>query len=272
VGYLKSDASIDVGIDAGASATLPAAVRAKSGVGIDAKTAAPHEKEAWVHGTFERISERYDLMNDLESFGLHRLWKHALVAAARATGPHAILDVASGTGDIALLLAKAMPQAQVVGLDFSKSMLDVARGRASKLPNGANVSFMQGNALELPFEDGSFDVVTISFGLRNMANYRRSIEEMVRVLRSGGTMLCLEASYPTMPLIKPVFRLYFKHVMPMLAGVVVRKPAEYRWLNDSTEAFLTKRQLVELMGQCGLREVRCRSFALGAAALHSGIK
>jgi demethylmenaquinone methyltransferase/2-methoxy-6-polyprenyl-1,4-benzoquinol methylase len=253
VGYLKSD----VGFDAG----------------IDAKTAAPHEKEAWVHGTFERISERYDLMNDLESFGLHRLWKHRLVTAAQAPKPRAILDVASGTGDIALLLAKAMTQAQVVGFDFSKSMLDVARRRASKLPNGgANVSFVQGNALELPFEDDSFDVVTISFGLRNMANYQRSIEEMVRVLRSGGTMLCLEASYPTMPLIKPAFRLYFKHVMPMLAGVVVRKPAEYRWLNDSTEAFLTKRQLVELMGQCGLHEVRCRSFALGAAALHSGIK
>jgi demethylmenaquinone methyltransferase/2-methoxy-6-polyprenyl-1,4-benzoquinol methylase len=247
----------------------------KSGTAFDARCATPQEKEAWVHQTFERISEQYDLMNDLESFGLHRAWKRALISGVKALEPQAVLDVASGTGDIALALAHALLQAQVTGLDFSKNMLDVARKRAlvdGSLGDGSHLSFVQGNAMDMPFESDSFDVVVISFGLRNMPDYQRAIEEMARVLRPGGSLFCLEASYPTAPIIKPAFRVYFKHVMPQMARLVTRKPAEYRWLNDSTELFLSKPQLAALMERCGLSNVRCRSFALGTAALHHGIK
>jgi demethylmenaquinone methyltransferase/2-methoxy-6-polyprenyl-1,4-benzoquinol methylase len=285
-----------------------------TGADFDARSATPQQKEAWVHQTFERISERYDLMNDLESFGLHRAWKHTLVSTVKVLCPQTILDVASGTGDIALALAQALPRAQVTGLDFSQNMLDVARKRADiartharatsappadsaaappadsadappadsaaappvngvDLPgDGANLNFVQGNAMDMPFEDDSFDVVVISFGLRNMPDYQRSIEEMVRVLRPGGSLLCLEASYPTAPIVKPAFRVYFKHVMPRMARLVTGKAAEYRWLNDSTELFLSKPQLAALMERCGLSKTRYRSFALGAAALHRGVK
>jgi demethylmenaquinone methyltransferase/2-methoxy-6-polyprenyl-1,4-benzoquinol methylase len=260
----------------------------------DAKTLTPQQKEAWVHQTFEGISERYDLMNDLESFGLHRTWKHVLITAATKPRPQAILDVASGTGDIALALARALPQAQITGFDFSKNMLDVARKRASKLSgtvpqaaadanngdesapssasNPSRLHFVQGNAMDMPFEDASFDVVTISFGLRNMPDYQRVIEEMTRVLRPGGCFLCLEASYPTAPVVKPLFRTYFRHVMPWMATLVTRKRAEYRWLNDSTEAFLSKSELAALMERCGLSHAHYRSFAFGAAALHTATK
>jgi demethylmenaquinone methyltransferase/2-methoxy-6-polyprenyl-1,4-benzoquinol methylase len=245
--------------------------------GFDAKSATPQQKEAWVYQTFERISEQYDLMNDLESFGLHRAWKQVLVRSVAAQwqggAPFRVLDVASGTGDIALALVRTLPQAQVTAFDFSKNMLNVARRRAEKsLGVGANLGFVQGNAMEMPFEDGSFDAVTLSFGLRNMPDYQRVIEEVVRVLVAGGGFFCLEASYPTAPVIKPAFRMYFKHLMPRMANLVTHKPAEYRWLNDSTEAFLSKPQLAALMRQSGLAEVRYRSFALGAAALHTGIK
>jgi demethylmenaquinone methyltransferase/2-methoxy-6-polyprenyl-1,4-benzoquinol methylase len=283
---------------------------------FNAKTASPEQKQAWVYKTFQRISGQYDLMNDLESFGLHRAWKHALARAVALLQPKDLLDVACGTGDIALELAAALaqqePPGKVVGLDFSENMLAVARRRAqggtpscaqgvaSRRGQGntprrarpaaqgraegtgqsgggqakaaANLSFVQGNALELPFADASFDAVTISFGLRNMADYQQVVQEMVRVLRPGGCFFCLEASYPTSTLVKPLFRLYFRHAMPWMANLVTRKPAEYRWLNDSTEQFLSKEQLAELMRQCGLQGVGYRSFALGAAALHSGFK
>jgi len=296
---------------------------------FNAKTATSIQKEAWVYQTFERISGRYDLMNDLESFGLHRLWKRKLVKAVCALAPNDVLDVASGTGDIALGITRTRPQARVVALDFSQNMLDVARHRAEAalaLSNSQNqvmepvpdtstilptpsglptppvtkttpalqapsithtspiplaspaptalskLEFVQASALELPFPDESFDAVTISFGLRNMPDYQRSVGEMVRVLRPGGCFFCLEASYPTIPGIKQAFRLYFRYIMPAIADLVTGKRAEYQWLNDSTEAFLTKEQLVELMEQQGLCNARYRSLALGAAALHHGVK
>jgi demethylmenaquinone methyltransferase/2-methoxy-6-polyprenyl-1,4-benzoquinol methylase len=239
---------------------------------FDAKAATPEQKEAWVHKTFENISEKYDLMNDLESFGLHRAWKRKLVRTVRDLKPSAVLDVASGTGDIALALATDLPGAKVVGFDFSANMLEVARKRADAQPGLTNIEFLEGNALALPFEDATFDAASISFGLRNMADYRGTIEEMTRVLRPGGCFLCLEASYPTTPVIKQVFRLYFRHIMPLIGKLVTRKSAEYQWLNDSTEVFLSKPQLAELMEQCGLTKVSYHSFALGAAALHVGFK
>jgi demethylmenaquinone methyltransferase/2-methoxy-6-polyprenyl-1,4-benzoquinol methylase len=143
---------------------------------------------------------------------------------------------------------------------------------SQELGEAGNLSFEQGNALNLPFAEDSFDVVTVSFGLRNMKDYRRAITEMLRVLKPGGSLLCLEASYPTHALVKPVFRLYFRHVVPALASLVTRRKAEYRWLNDSTENFLSKKELADLMQSCGLDDVRYRSFALGVAALHSGKK
>ncbi len=250
----------------------PSRQPSNSSATFDAKSATPEQKEAWVHNTFQNISEKYDLMNDLESFGLHRAWKNKLVRTVCDVKPKDVLDVASGTGDIALAFAGALPDAKVVGFDFSDKMLEVARARAAAQPNLSNVEFVEGNALSMPFEDASFDAVSISFGLRNMSSYEASITEMVRVLRVGGCFVCLEASYPTNPAIKPLFKLYFKYVMPFIGKVVSGKAAEYQWLNDSTELFLSKQQLAELMEKCGLKKVSYQSFSLGAAALHVGYK
>ena len=275
-----------------ATEALPAAPFLRSHVSREARfnagAATPAQKEAWVHKTFESISDRYDLMNDLESFGLHRLWKCNLVKAVSALAPSDVLDVASGTGDVALGIAKANPRARVVALDFSQNMLDVARRRAEAMQGLSNtfptpstpqtphiyrkLEFVQASALDLPFIDESFDAVTISFGLRNMPDYQRSLEEMVRVLRPGGHIFCLEASCPTAPVIRQAFSFYFRYVMPAIAGLVTGKRAAYQWLNDSTELFLTKEQLAELMEQQSLIKVSYRSLALGAAALHYGVK
>jgi demethylmenaquinone methyltransferase/2-methoxy-6-polyprenyl-1,4-benzoquinol methylase len=242
-------------------------------------------KEQWVHSVFEGISGKYDLMNDIESLGLHRLWKQSLLRGVLRCRPRDVLDLACGTGDISMLLAKALPQARVCGLDFSGNMLAVARRRAAgRLPmtwsyDGAGamrpdnkLCFIEGNAMSLPFDAESFDVVTISFGLRNMADYHQVASEICRVLRPGGAFFCLDASYPTLPVVRPAFKVYFKHLLPAVANVVTRQPEQYRWLNDSTEAFLTKDELVLLFVQAGFERVSCRSFMLGAAALHYGFK
>ena len=248
------------------------------------------DKSEYVHGVFSAIAPSYDLMNDLESLGLHRLWKARLVSELSSNSPTRILDIACGTGDIAIALAKANPQAKVIGLDFNEAMLEVAKTRAAEeLPlsfyiemDGSshsgtarstnNLSLTSGNAMELSYPDESFDAVSISFGLRNMPDYGVVLGEIFRVLRPGGCFYCLEASYPTNKLVKPPFKLYFKHWLPVLGKFVVDSPDEYSWLNTSTEAFLTKDELALLMWNTGFSDVCYTSFLLGAAALHRGTK
>lgn len=245
-------------------------------------------KSEYVHGVFSKIAPSYDLMNDLESLGLHRLWKARMVRELSEGQPKHILDIACGTGDIALALAKANPRAEIIGLDFCEDMLEVARARAVEelplsfvveLDEGTaqtqrarinnNARFMVGDAMELPFEDDSFDAVSISFGLRNMPNYGTVLAQIKRVLKPGGIFRCLEASYPTNPVILPPFKLYFKHWLPVLGKLVVNSEEEYSWLNTSTEAFLTKDELAQLMQEVGFDDVSFASFLFGAAALHS---
>jgi demethylmenaquinone methyltransferase/2-methoxy-6-polyprenyl-1,4-benzoquinol methylase len=202
---------------------------------------------------------------------MHRFWKRNLVRRVVARKPSAVLDIASGTGDIAIAIARALPQTKVIASDFSPNMLEVAAKRS----HGAGLSNLETSeqdAMKLSYEDASFDAVCVSFGLRNMSDYEQVICEMVRVLRPGGLFLCLDASYPTNPVIKPFFRLYFKYLMPRLGGLVARAPEEYRWLNDSTEVFLSKTELASLMAKCGLSHVGYRSFMMGGSALHWGTK
>jgi demethylmenaquinone methyltransferase/2-methoxy-6-polyprenyl-1,4-benzoquinol methylase len=251
----------------------------------------PETTQANVHQVFETISDDYDRMNDLESFGLHRGWKRTLVKAVLRENflldatfggewPD-ILDVASGTGDIAIALAEALPSARIVGLDYSQKMLAVAERRAEKCaakhadarPFGlTNLSFLHGDAMNLPYPDNSIAAVTISFGLRNLPHFGQALVEFARVLKPGGSLFCLEASYPTNALIKPFFKLYFKYLMPRMASLVVGHKQQYQWLNDSTEAFLSKQELAKLMTDCGFDEATYRSFFFGVAALHQARK
>jgi len=237
----------------------------------DASTITPEEKEALVYDCFQSISETYDKTNDVISLGMHRFWKGAMIKRIVASAPKDILDVASGTGDIALWIAEKNPQAHIVGSDLSENMLTVAEKRRAEQKLD-NVSFQCENAMKLSFEDDSFDVVVVSFGLRNMPDYRQVVSEMTRVLRPGGRFFCIDSSWPTNPIIKPFFGLYFSHIMPLLGNVVAHAPKEYEWLNASTKAFLSKDALAELMRSCGLVDVSYKSHMLGGAATHSGTK
>jgi demethylmenaquinone methyltransferase/2-methoxy-6-polyprenyl-1,4-benzoquinol methylase len=231
----------------------------------------PEQKQERVYEVFQEIYEDYDHMNDIISARRHQAWKRELVARVVSARPRAILDVASGTGDIALALARELPKARIVATDFSCNMLTVAESRFEEA-GASSVEISCQDAMHLSFPNESFDAVTISFGLRNMPDYRLVVEQMVRVLRPGGLFACLEASYPTNPLVRPFFHLYFSQLMPWIGRTFIHAPDEYRWLADSTEVFLTKDELAKLIEDCGLGAVHYRSFMLGGAALHTGIK
>ncbi|AGN26417.1 demethylmenaquinone methyltransferase [Candidatus Methanomassiliicoccus intestinalis] len=228
------------------------------------------DKEEKVQGVFQRISGNYDIMNDIISVGLHRGWKDSLADEISQRGK-CILDVCCGTGDLTVMLSKKDSSNEVIGLDFSQNMLSVAKERMSK-NEIKDVELIQGNAMDLPFEDNRFDCAVISFGLRNVADYSKVISEMTRVIKKGGWVYCLEASYPDSKYIKPFFRLYFRYIMPRLAGLITGKQKEYEWLNESTELFLKKDELADLFKECGLANVSYKTYLLGSAALHKGQK
>lgn len=224
-----------------------------------------------VHGVFESIAGGYDAANDRISLGMHRMWKRRLedvaVAACAGSEPGMVLDVCCGTGDITEQIARAHPELLVVGLDFSAGMLDVACRRVAGLHN---VVLVEGDAMELPFDDGVFDAAVISFGLRNTPDYERVVRQMARVTRAGGMVACLDASVPDAAFVRPFYRLYYKYIMTLLGGGV-RHHGEYEWLYESTQRFLSKAGLAALFGRVGLEDVAVRSFMCGAAALHTGV-
>lgn len=223
-----------------------------------------------VFQVFQHISFSYDKANWRISLGMERSWKRKLIDTLlrRAAPGGAVLDVCSGTGDIAIAVAKSRPDLQVAGLDFSPAMLDVARQKSQALPN---VSWREGDAMALPFSDDTFSAACISFGLRNTADYSQVLHEMARVVRPGGWVYCLDSFVPESPLIRPAYELYFRGIMPLLGGGA-RYRQDYLWLWKSTQEFLKRDEVLGLFRQAGLQESGYESFLFGACVLHSGKK
>ncbi|RME89871.1 MAG: bifunctional demethylmenaquinone methyltransferase/2-methoxy-6-polyprenyl-1,4-benzoquinol methylase UbiE, partial [Verrucomicrobia bacterium] len=186
------------------------------------------QRAARVRDLFGSIARRYDLLNDLQSFGLHRWWKRRLVREARPAPGRRLLDVCCGTGDVALRLARA--GAEVTGLDFSEPMLAVARRRADP---GLRVEFVQGDALALPFEDGRFDAVTIAYGLRNLADPQAGLREMARVTRPGGRLLILDFGKPARPWWRGLYFAYLRLAVPMLGRLFSGDREAYAYILES---------------------------------------
>lgn len=230
------------------------------------------EKERKVYRVFQSISGDYDRMNDVVSLGMHRTWKRELVDAVCACHPRRVLDVCCGTGDLSLALARRLPAASVTGLDFSEEMLAVARRRQAGNLKLVNLEFVRGNAMELPFEENTFDCVTISFGLRNLPDYEKAVREFVRVLRPGGTFWCLDSYKPDPPAVQPFYKFYFRDIVGLQGKLLAGNESAYRWLYDSTEQFLSKQALLRLLKHCGLERAACKRYLFGAAACHRGFK
>jgi len=225
------------------------------------------EKSARVGEVFDRVAERYDLMNDLMSFGLHRLWKAFAVSVARIRPGERVLDVASGSGDLAR--AFAARGAEVWMSDINGPML--ARGRDRMLDAGRIAPAVQCDAERLPFRSATFDCVSVGFGLRNMTHKDAALAEMARVLKPGGRLLVLEFSQVWKPLQKP-YDLYSFHVLPWLGERVAGDAAAYRYLAESIRMHPDQPALAAMLEQAGLERVEYFNLAAGAVAVHRGYK
>ena len=223
-----------------------------------------------VREMFGEIAPRYDLLNRLLSGGVDQRWRRLAVRLATEKAPRRILDVATGTGDVALLLKRARPEAEVVGGDFTPQMLELARAKAERA--GVDVRFVEADALALPFADGSFDAITVAFGFRNFADYERGLAEFQRVLAPGGRAVILEFPPPPKWFLGRAYRFYFNGVLPWIGGVISGKPEAYRYLPSSVERFPEPERLAEMMRAAGFAEVRWRLLTGGIAAVHVGDK
>jgi demethylmenaquinone methyltransferase/2-methoxy-6-polyprenyl-1,4-benzoquinol methylase len=212
---------------------------------------------------FDRIARVYDRMNSLMTAGMHHRWRARAVELARVGSGDRALDVATGTGDLALGLRAS--GADVVGIDFSERMLELARQKAP------GIRFEQANALELPYAEGEFDVATVGFGARNFADLRRGLEEMVRVVRPGGRVVVLEITTPQRPPLSWFFRAWFDRVVPLL-GRLAGDPDAYAYLPSSVRRFPEPRELAGELARAGLDEVRWVLTGGGIIALHSGTR
>jgi len=228
------------------------------------------EKRSRVGEVFDRVAPRYDLMNDLMSLGLHRLWKAFAVSVARLRPGEQVLDVASGSGDLAQAFARRVgPSGEVWATDINRSMLE--RGRNRLLDAGCVVPAVQCDAERLPFPAASFDCVAVGFGLRNMTHKDAALADMARVLKPGGRLLVLEFSRVWKPLEKP-YDLYSFKLLPWLGGKIAGDAAAYRYLAESIRLHPDQQALAAMMEGAGFAEVEYFNLSAGVAAVHRGVK
>lgn len=228
------------------------------------------DKASRVGAVFDGVANRYDLMNDLMSLGLHRYWKRFAISVARPHAGERALDVASGSGDLALALAQAVgPRGEVWATDVNRRMLE--RGRDRLLDAGLVLPAVQCDAERLPFANARFDCVTVGFGLRNMTHKERALAEMARVLRPGGRLVVLEFSRVWAPL-QPAYDLYSFRVLPWLGARIAGNADAYRYLAESIRMHPDQATLARMMEQAGLQSVEVFNLSAGVVAVHRGIK
>ncbi len=231
------------------------------------------EKASRVAQVFDSVANRYDLMNDLMSFGLHRVWKRVALTLAAARPGQRVLDLAGGTGDLAAALARKVgPRGRVILADINAAMLELGRDRLLDRGLVDNVGWVQADAEQLPFPDDSFDLVTIAFGLRNVTDKARALAAMLRVLKPGGRLLVLEFSRPTNPLLGKLYDQYSFQVLPRLGELVAGDADSYRYLAESIRMHPDQQHLREMMATAGFVDCRYHNMTGGIVAIHVGDK
>ncbi|MEJ8572672.1 bifunctional demethylmenaquinone methyltransferase/2-methoxy-6-polyprenyl-1,4-benzoquinol methylase UbiE [Microbaculum marinum] len=237
------------------------------------QTVPDSEKQGRVDAVFDRVARRYDLMNDLMSGGLHRIWKDAMIAwlsPPRTGAGWSVLDVAGGTGDIAFRIAEAAPASEVTVLDINPNMLDVGQARARKRGLADRLTFVEGNAEDTGLPDGAFDAYTIAFGIRNVTHIDAALEEAYRVLKPGGRFMCLEFSQVEMPLLDRIYDLYSFNAIPAMGRIVAGDAESYRYLVESIRRFPDRETFADMIRDAGFSRVQWRALSGGIAVLHSG--
>lgn len=230
-------------------------------------------KEEYVKDIFDNIAKKYDTLNTVLSFNRDKYWRKATVEKTGLKSGGAALDVCCGTGMISMELARAAgPAGKVVGLDFSAEMLAIAEKNLQGAQYEKNIEYIQGNAMELPFADDSFDCATIGFGLRNVPDMRKTLREMMRVVKPGGRVVCLEFAKPTVPGFRQIYNFYFNKWVPFLGKLGVGLDVPYRYLHDSWKAFPHQKELKDIFNEVGMENTHFYELTGGIVAVHVGIK
>lgn len=237
------------------------------------KTVAKDEKETMVAGVFHSVAQQYDIMNDLMSFGIHRLWKRFTIDASGVRPGNKVLDLAGGTGDLTAKFSQLVgKEGHVVLADINSSMLNVGRDKLRDKGVVGNVKYVQANAECLPFDDNSFDIITIAFGLRNVTDKDKALRSMYRVLKPGGRLLVLEFSKPEQEILSKVYDFYSFNVLPKMGELVAKDGESYQYLAESIRMHPDQETLKTMMDNAGFDQTSYHNLTGGVVALHKGFK
>jgi demethylmenaquinone methyltransferase/2-methoxy-6-polyprenyl-1,4-benzoquinol methylase len=229
-------------------------------------------KEQYVHSLFQSIAHKYDFMNDVLSFRRHKAWRRFTMKTMAVQPGQSALDLCCGTCDWTISLAEASGTGRIIGLDFSRNMLDVGQIKIESIGMTERIQLIHGNAMNLPFEDNTFDHVTIGFGLRNVPDLQQVLQEMKRVAKPGGHIVCLELSKPVWQPFKGLYYLYFRYILPLIGKLLAKRYEQYKWLPKSLMEFPDHKQLLAKYQQIGLQNTKAYPLTGGIAALHIGMK
>ena len=229
-------------------------------------------KKEQVAGMFDGIAGRYDFLNHLLSMGIDKGWRKKAIRAVASVQPKKILDVATGTGDLAIAAVKAMPAVHVTGVDISVGMLDVGRKKIAGEKLGDRIMLATGDSEALPFADAAYDAVMCAYGVRNFEHLEAGLREMQRVLRPGGRLAILEFSQPKRFPVAQVYRFYFRFILPAIGKIVSRHSRAYTYLPESVAAFPEGKDFCAMLGRCGFKDARAQPLSFGITTLYTAGK
>jgi demethylmenaquinone methyltransferase/2-methoxy-6-polyprenyl-1,4-benzoquinol methylase len=230
-------------------------------------------KEGLVASVFDSVASKYDIMNDVMSFGIHRIWKKIAMQHTGLKPGDSALDVAGGTGDLTMQMSKQVgPSGKIVISDINRSMLEEGRRRLLDRGYGGNIEFVEANAEDLPFEDNTFNCITIAFGLRNVTHQDLALKSMFRVLKPGGRLLVLEFSKPVIPALSKAYDFYSFNVLPKMGKVIANDEDSYRYLAESIRMHPDQETLKQMMQDAGFERCTYHNMTGGIVALHKGFK
>lgn len=230
------------------------------------------EKSEQVRDMFDNIAPAYDRMNRLMTFGIDKIWRKKCVHAAMDGNPADILDLAAGTGDLTLALSMAASDARVTGADLSEGMLQIARGKMERNGVASKVTMCRADILDLPFASKSFDAVTIAFGVRNLQDIEKGFREMLRVLRPGGRLVVLELAEPESPMLRPLYKLYTRRLIPLAGKMMSHDDRAYSYLPESIAAVPARDVMTDIMRKTGFSKAEWTDLTFGVAVMYSARK
>lgn len=229
-------------------------------------------KKKQVAAMFDNIAQRYDLLNRLLSLGIDRIWRKRAIEQLRAKNPRIILDVATGTADVALETARRLQPERIIGVDISNEMLNIGRSKIARQALSGMIELREGDSENLPFEDNTFDAITVAFGVRNFENLEAGLSEMQRVLKPGGQLVVLEFSKPHVFPFRQLFQFYFKNILPVIGRWTSRDARAYSYLYESVQAFPEGTAFLNILQKIGYKKSQCISLTLGICSIYSAEK